>query len=334
METSMDVKNPIDFCSDERNNALIKLRDDYEGKCYQGKFIIKVLSVDAVSSCRIHNTGEIGTGCVDVQFTVLWSRRGEGSTVPMVKIVAVGEILTGESCMHNREEKNGGSVDLRGKESMLVSFLEPSAALREGVKIPAKIVNVRYEPKSIPSATAKMLTCREKCTVWEISTGPTSASNGVEDKLTGIYKSYMEDYDRVMKGISDSESISKFFKYLLSTYQEADVALPGGFEEHEGFEGLLSKMHKGTYWCRPLQKPFGTSQVYRLDGAAALKYAESGDADVKRVDCKVAFMRMLLEATSEVETLAELVYQFRTIEDIKMQKGVWKVMSNSQRTAK
>jgi len=76
---SIDVKNPINVCSNLNVNVLNILKDKYEGKCYKGALILRIVAISAISDCYIGQLGAPSFGTIDVMFEaeVLYYNEGE-----------------------------------------------------------------------------------------------------------------------------------------------------------------------------------------------------------------------------------------------------------------
>ena len=67
-DVTLNINNPINFCTNKKHYILIELNNLYTNKCFMGSYIIEILEVLQSSSCRIINTNSSGDGIIDVRF--------------------------------------------------------------------------------------------------------------------------------------------------------------------------------------------------------------------------------------------------------------------------
>ena len=95
-EVTVDVRDPVNFCSDKDRHLLTELRNTYNGRCFKGVFIVRVKSISQASACRLSMTNASGEGSIDVQFladVVVFSR---WDILVGVKVVNTQQFLVGE----------------------------------------------------------------------------------------------------------------------------------------------------------------------------------------------------------------------------------------------
>lgn len=345
-DVTVDVANPTDFCSDKKRNALRAVREIYEGRCFMGKFIVRVLDVVAMSACRLGNVGNLGAGTVDVRFRALWARRGKGALLPMVRVANIGEIVIGRHETAALDDGADGAADgapdsvadgaslmagemsLAGDEPMSVSFLNPSELFAVGQLVPARVHDVQYTPMGRPTATATLLTCRDEAPVWRVA-GRGEVPESLAVKLEAALALYHGAAQRAAQA-DNGQVLQNFFTSLLSPYRGGEAPLPAGLEPvgvdaARAVRELRAAMAPGTLWTRPLEKPFGWVGACRVaDGSDAAAGAQAAPA-------AAVLAHVVTELVGELEVLAALSTQFKTIEDINAQRGLWALMQAAQR---
>lgn len=232
---------------------------------------------------------------------------------------------------------------------MTVSFLQPSELFVEGQAVPVRIAHVEYPPLGTPAATATLLTCRRSATVWKISGRGTIPATLIRTLAT-LLDLYGQAAHNAARS-ADGKALQGFFTSLLSPYRAKDMPLPPGFAAHEmsfpegpssvadQLSEIVSLCKPGTCWTRPLERPFGWTGLCSVSSADADKFANPDGAEdpddrhyeVRSAPAPAVIATLALQMANELEMLAALSSHFKTLEDIKAQRGLWSLMQAAQR---
>lgn len=84
--TSIDVKDPVEFCTNIDRHTLMEIRNRFKGTCYKGAYIVEVTRIVRISSCKICTTNLEGDGVVDVLFEGLVASLGRWDLVAGLRV--------------------------------------------------------------------------------------------------------------------------------------------------------------------------------------------------------------------------------------------------------
>ena len=79
----VEVPDPVNFCADADSSTLSLVRNTYEGKCYKGVYINKIIKIEERGQCTIPRSNLDAHGTFSVRFSA------------SVRIISVGDIITG-----------------------------------------------------------------------------------------------------------------------------------------------------------------------------------------------------------------------------------------------
>jgi hypothetical protein len=94
-ETTLNVVNPINFCTNKSGNVLTMLQNAYVGRCYMGAFIQSIVSVEKVSACKMVKTNGSGDAYVDVSFRATIAVFSTWDILVGVRVVSRGQMVHG-----------------------------------------------------------------------------------------------------------------------------------------------------------------------------------------------------------------------------------------------
>jgi len=152
-ETTLDVQDPVGFCADREGEALMRTRENMEGKCFKGFYVDEVLCLERLSEVRLLGPGGHGAGYVDVAFRARATRFFPGYPVVGVHNVRPVPLCVGEA-------KN---------PPIMVAFRNEGGSALVGADqtVPAQIVEVKYAPaQARPCAMADLLHCQQTRRRW------------------------------------------------------------------------------------------------------------------------------------------------------------------------
>jgi len=94
-DATVDVDNPINFCTAKNHHLLAELRNKYVGRCFMGAYILGINKILNSGACHIVRTNGTANGCINVRFladVVVFSR---WDVLTNVEIVNNQQILVG-----------------------------------------------------------------------------------------------------------------------------------------------------------------------------------------------------------------------------------------------
>jgi hypothetical protein len=217
-DVTLNVTNPINFCTNKKAHVLIELNNYYTNKCFMGSFIIEILDILQMSSCRIVSSNSTANATIDVKFSA------------KVFVLSTWDILVGIEI-----EKNSSLVTGKYKQDSMVihvSFTPTNLQanmLNIGQIVPVRVVKSIHRPKeSDISVAAVLLTCDRK---------------NVYYKVKGeISKQYLPDIQELLSKIITElnrrkeitkKNILMFFESLLYSYRDCPASAVTRIDNHD-----------------------------------------------------------------------------------------------------
>ncbi len=157
IDYSFDIMQPCRFASDKEGHTLEVLRNELQGTCYQGSYIVDIKGVDAISLIRTINTDNKAPSSVSVSFTAVVVRYPRRSIIP-VAIVSIAE-----PCAYAKSA------------AALVALTYPvegtKKLISDGMKVPILITGDCSYPTGSPHITVEgcILSCRREVEVFKAS---------------------------------------------------------------------------------------------------------------------------------------------------------------------
>lgn len=340
---TLDVEDLIDFSADIERNALMRVRDTYQGKCYQGRFVSEVKELVEHSRCQVNNVGTQGAGIINVKFRATCNLYNPGDPIAAVTIEKRVQVLMGS---------------VKEPEPLAVSFVNPNETISEGQLVPAQVVQVDYPPLQVrPTAIVKQLVCPKEAIIW-VTEGELTAQDvdtlrhyaGLVDKELKARADLREGAGAGPEGpASNLKTGQDFFERLLCTYRQgpADVPrppvdgwegpagppLPGWCESPVALLRLVAAPGPAAgKWVRPLGLPLSYPAVCRMK-----PQAPGGDVAAdpqlykeRRLPPVAAFLQMLREVHEYLVVMNRLptVYGSSAVAD--RHKNIWRIMQQQQ----
>lgn len=157
-EVTINISNPINFCTNKKQHIITELNNIYVNKCYMGSYIIDIIDVLQSSSCRIVNTNSSGNGIIDVKF------------LANVFILNSWDILIGieveknQSLIVGKYKKPNLTIDVTFKPTNI-----QANSLTIGQLVPVRVVKAIHKPKESRIAVAAvLLTCDRKAIAYRV----------------------------------------------------------------------------------------------------------------------------------------------------------------------
>lgn len=99
-ETTLNIDDPTNFCTNVEAHLLKELENIYVGKCFKNSFILNITGVIQRSPCFIMRTNNSGRGYMHVRFSAVVSYLNAFDLIAAVKIIKNdSNIILGESLL-------------------------------------------------------------------------------------------------------------------------------------------------------------------------------------------------------------------------------------------
>lgn len=343
---TIDVKHPVTFMSDSKTNINQALNSTYVGKCYMGKYITKIHSVDMVSPCHFNRTKMTG-GFIDVRFTANIVTLGQWDIVNGVTIKHTTSMIVGTVTPH---VENNEFVS----PQIVVSFIASpiTATLTENQVVPVRILTVKFQPlQSVITAVGTLLHCDRVAPVYKI-TGHLDVGNTktlipllslivTEMKLrTDNMRTRKVDilfFERNLYSYVDRKnSTSVTESQTIPAWQDNDSPAWDGpaFQAPYDTPGnmvsaldLVKRAISGDtvpvsgLWVRPLSVYRSSPLVFQL---------EDSNVGANEISAPLAFAEFLTNILTFLKCTRELIETYNSNEMITTNIKLWKVMSSMQ----
>lgn len=323
---TLNIADPIRFYADKETQTLLLLRDTYQGKCFQDKFILEIISVEETSSCSLMTYGSPGAGTVHVKFKALCSRFSEDDSLAVMKVENRAQIVVGKY-----EALPPLSVDKppeSDSERVAVSMIDPNEIIALGHEIPVVIAKINYSPMQVmPSALVELLTCRNTRSAWTVT--PSKKNENLQQRLIDIWGEMLSqalaERDLLTTGSEEEgfPATRKFFGKLLATYKNPHEVLgtPTDLTSREQLIKWWDMLRPGTTWERPLEAAYDDAAVYSVGGQTG---------GLKQGSAAAVFGAIMNELVNAINVLNELARRFTTPEKVKEHSAIWMLMMRAQ----
>jgi hypothetical protein len=203
------------------NYILGVLNEQYVGKCYNGALILKINTIDEISSCEIITTNLLGNGNINVKFTAMIRRFYPGEFLPNVWVQKTQPSILGSYA----EDNDGISVMAYIMIPYGIQF-EPSPlkqsimTIREHQRIPMRVIDVYHKcANPIPAIGATLLVCEKKYNKYIITS---SVGKGIKKMLSPLMKRIEEELQLRNDITPDIKENILFFESLLYSYRSKE----------------------------------------------------------------------------------------------------------------
>ena len=215
-DTTIDVVNPIHFCTAKNKHLMDELHTKFVGRCYKGSLIIRINKVLKSSSCRINDSNNAGEAVIDVQFAATVREFCRWDIITNVEVRIVTPLVAG----HYNVESLGKT------EAQVFVVLQPSKGVETlsiGQRIPVRITKADHPVRQAAVVYGALLTCDRAAIVYKVrgSIDVTMAAemmplvDRIEHELK-LRNSLMAD-EKILSNIS-------FFETLLYSFKKTSQA--------------------------------------------------------------------------------------------------------------
>jgi hypothetical protein len=253
-DVSLNITDPINYCTNKKEHTLIELNNHYKNKCFMGSFILDILDILQISSCRIVNTNSSADGIIDVKF--------------LAKIYTLNawDILVGVKIEKN-QTLIGGKYQ---KNELVINVSFPpthlqGTVLHVGQLIPTRVCIPIHNPKENSiSAAAVLLTCDLKNTIYKVR-GKIDKSH--MEEILSIIDNIDQELDKRSLLLQTKKKSIIFFESLLYPYKSYPDATTITINKNKEWFGPSTNLEKSSnyinlhsmlnmdltgYWTRPL----------------------------------------------------------------------------------
>ena len=267
---TVNVHNPVHFCTDKRRHLLAELRNKYVGRCFMGAYILGVKEILDSGACHIVRTNGSGEGYVDVRFLAEVAAFGRWDILTGVEIVSRQQMLVG---VYGGDAAGAaGAADAAGaapascKARAVVSVLASKAVevIAVGQKIPIRVVLAQHAPmQPQASIVGALLVCDQTAPAYRLR-GALDRSARAE--LAPMLAAVELELEARAALVRDRRADLWFFEILLYAYREN--AARGAGDGGAGAGAGAAAWKDGPVWegPRPLRAvEDGAEAVSALD---------------------------------------------------------------------
>lgn len=156
-DATIDVPNPIGFCTDRDTHLMRELQNKFVDRCYKGALVLRIVRVIKAGACCINTSNGAGEGYIDVQF------------LAAVRVFAQWEILTN---VQVRDVTQFVSCHyMAGGSARAFVILDPKrggAALAPGQTIAVRVLKADHPPREAAVVYGVLLTCDRAAPTYKV----------------------------------------------------------------------------------------------------------------------------------------------------------------------
>jgi len=158
-DTTVSIAAPINFAADKERHLLLQLRKTYEGRCWKGAYIRKVLGIVSAGAINIERTNTSGRGSVDVRFKA------------EVTVFSAWDILVGAVRSPAFKDMLICDYSAKGVKAVLtLTVSKETEAIGLGQKFPARVIIADHAPmRENINVVATLLVCDKKALAFRVS---------------------------------------------------------------------------------------------------------------------------------------------------------------------
>lgn len=319
-EVTLNVNNPINFCTNTKHHVIIELNNIYVNKCYLGTYIIDIIDILQISSCRIITTNSSSNGIIDVKFSAKVFK------LSYLDILVGIEIEKNQSLITGKYKKPKLTIDVIFKPTNIQSNL-----LALGQLVPIRVIKAIHKPRESKIAVAAvLLTCDKKIQAYRVK-GEINKS-AIPD-IQFLFNKIREELN-LRKNID--KNVLMFFESLLWSYNNipsSTEVIPFDNEQWEGpkvdkkdlntvniFDTL--NMNLTGFWSRPLL-------LFR-SCPLLVQSQEKPDYEYELSAPHLIILEFAKNILTTLTAIREFTEVYNTPEIIKKHENIWNIMRQSQ----
>ena len=354
--TSLNVRNPINFCTDKKKHVYNELKKIYVEKCYAGCFIISIVSIDEISDCIISKTNISGEGIINVKFTINAIVFSHNDILIGVKIVHNQSMILGLYQLNSI--KAVVSIPPTSRHLYSTALVKSIESLSLGQKIPIRIIDASHQPRQEEATIfGTLLVCDKEAPIYKINGLLNSSAKSDLLPLLNAIKEELQIRSEIQ-----IDKINFFEKKLYSYFNHGtsnSTISSENFPDWNGTESngnstninLLNFITKAIsdknglsvtgYWSQSLSIYRSSPMIYFSDQAVgdALSGRAVGDALSGRADNSniieegnnvsvfIRFLKNMLDFLLAIRQMTEI---YNTEQEIKAHANIWAAMEMVQ----
>lgn len=359
-DVTIDIDHPVNFCAQLDRNLMQQLRRQYEGYCFKGVYIARILRVTNRSGCRVMSTNSSGRCTMDVQFVARVRQWGKWDIITGVRITSQTPLLIGVVGAVSEGDAPAAGAPEAGEAATAetvaaVVTLVPSPAvetLAVGHVVAVRVLMAQHPPmQRQASIVGTLLGCDRAAPVYRVR-GALDASAAPE--LGPLLAAVQREIAARNELVRDRARCDRllFFEELLGAYRPPTAVaattttavattIPGWPPTHpvtapgarvESVTTLVETALSGTpvpvsgYWSRALELPRSAPQ------AAVADSNPPGWAQAVEASPRTVFAEFLHSILSYLVATRQMATGY-TPDQITRQKAVWAALRLQQAAA-
>ncbi len=318
-EVTLNINNPINFCTNKKHHILTELNNIYVNKCYMGSYIIDIIDILQSSSCKIVNTNSSGNGLIDVKF------------IAHVFILSAWDILVGveieknQSLIVGKYKNLNLTIDVAFKPTNL-----QSNSLLIGQLVPVRVIKSIHKPKENKiSVAAILLTCDKKIVNYRVK------GEIIKSAIPEIQMLFNNIFEELSLRSQISMEKNLLFESLLFSYKnmpKENEKIKCGNEFWEGPKYMTTTktvvnifdtltMDLTGFWSRPLD-------ICRSSPLLTVSQEKPNEYVLTAPHLMIIeFAKNILTFLTAIRDFGEI---YNTPDKIKNHENIWNIMRQSQ----
>jgi hypothetical protein len=326
-EVTLTISNPINYCINKYQHVMTDLNNSYKNRCYLGTYIMEILDIIQISSCRIVNTNSSADGIIDIRF------------IAKVYVLNTWDILVGvqieknQSLVIGKYKKNNIEVNITFTPTNIQSTL-----LKLKQYVPIRVIRSIHKPMHEHiSAACLLLTCDKKNLVYKIKGEIPSYANNEIKHLLELLKDELKERSKLMltkqKEILFFESLLYYYKNNTDNVETVNVTNDITYTSYkpkqidqsgtESIHNILDIVNKDLtgYWSKSLDL-YKSSPFIKLLHNKPQEYILSLP--------HIAIIEILKSIINYLNVIKEFTIIYNTDELINSHENIWNMMKNNQ----
>lgn len=341
---TVDIPNPIDFCTNEDHQLIDDLRTKYKGRCFKGAYILDIISILDKSACHIVKTNGSGDGYMDVCFSARVHVFSRWDILNGIEIVSQQQMLVGVY--------NGGEVKSKNPQAV-VSVLASKAieSFTTGQIISVRVLLPQHSPmQTQASIIGSILVCDKTAPIYKLIGSLDQSSRAELAPMLAMVESELNLRSQIVK---TRKADLWFFEILLYSYREITI-------DASKSDQTINSWNNGPIWEGPSQLHNSDTEVANIldiirrvvDGetvsvtgywsrstslyrssplvAFSSKQFKSREAVITDGFPRTVFPEFLKNILDYLVTTRELVSIYNTRELIEKHLNLWGIMRSAQ----
>lgn len=300
VETSIDIKNPVRLFSNAEPKIIELLAQQFEGRCYKGCLINRILSIKKRSFCEVNRFSDPNIATINVVFEVT------------ATVYAVGEIINGCRIINRNEET--GVVTLAKGDNVKIIMGDPRRnfeSFKRGSLVSVIVGTARY-PVNHNAITINSTMLRFPAIKPAFTVAPTSWDN-VDAGVKQMYNDAVARLDHI-SSTADGAALVKFYDNMLSAFK-----LPAGRLKDANQLPLIEAIAKGGNISVDPRLPISSINV--VVGEPNREYSVFMEAP----NSEEAIFELVNDMANRINTICDHVEIYNTRKLIEEYKALWEL---------